>query len=312
MRIEKDDFTGLRKINSSFYGFDKFISFDGPTDIYLRYMRDNTGISDAFDLLYLELENGQGSIVIRVCSSVAKYSGNTEYPHWSDNWPMIVDGERVSLNSSSIYSFERDYELKVYDLPIDIFNKLCNAKEIKFSLRGRNKKIEGVFSNEHQIIMKAFEQYCFGDENEGKKLLESVESSIIQNNNENQSENQIITNMSDEEKSTHEKKIIELLQNNKLSDANAYYASNFGCDSDIAKKNVIEIANKNGLFSVILKQRKRNQRVALLFYIPILCLLIYTGFIPIHPDSIFNILGPLLTLVFIILVIRAIVIQFKK
>ena len=160
--------------------------------------------------------------------------------------------------------------------------------------------------------MKAFEQYCFGDENEGKKLLESVESSIIQNNSENQSENQITTNMSDEEKSTHEKKIIELLQNNKLSDANAYYASNFGCDSDIAKKKVIEIANKNGLFSVILKQKKRNQRVALLFYIPILCLLIYTGFIPIHPDSIFNILGPLLTLVFIILVIRAIVIQFKK
>jgi hypothetical protein len=312
MRIEKDDFTGLRKINSSFYGFDKFISFDGPSDIYLRYMRDKTGISDAFDLLYLELENGQGSIVIRVCSSVAKFSGNTEYPNWGDSWPMIVDGERVSLSSSSINSFERDYELKVYDLPIDVFNKLCNAKEIKFSLRGRNKKIEGVFSSEHQTVMKAFEQYCFGDENEGKKLLESVESIVIQNNNENPSENQIIKNMSDEEKSTHEKKIIELLQNNKVSDANAYYASNFGCDSDAAKKNVIEIANKNGLYSVILKLKKRNQRMALLLYVPIFGFLCYTGTIPMPRDSSWQYFMPILCLIFFVLIIRAIITQFKK
>jgi len=40
--IEKDDFTGLRKINSSFYGLYKFLPWP------------DLSISDAFDLLYLE------------------------------------------------------------------------------------------------------------------------------------------------------------------------------------------------------------------------------------------------------------------
>ena len=177
--IEKDDFTGLRKINSEFYGLTKFISFDGPSDIYIKYMLNNTGISDAFDLLYLESESGQGNMLIRVCSAVGEHSGNTEWPNWDDSWPMLVDGERVSLESSSTNTFEDNYELKVYDLPIDVFSKLINAKEIKFSLRGRNNKIEGTLMETHQVIFKAFEQYCFGDESEGKKLIESTKKKTV-------------------------------------------------------------------------------------------------------------------------------------
>lgn len=283
--IEKDDFTGLKKINSAFYGLKAFMSFDGPSDIYLRYMRDKTGISDAFDLLYLETENGQGNVCVRVCSSVAKFSGNQDWPHWNDEWPMIIDGERLSLSSTSTNSFETDYELKVYNLPIDIFSKICNGKEVKFSLRGRNNKIEGVFTSQHITLFKAFEQYCFGDENEGKKLLESIGSFVNNTNNQNQGDtttyscysckaNNIVPNswdsfkchnckkdntivrpkeLSDEERTNHENKVVDLIKENKIEDAIKYYASNFGFTEDASKVKVKELAEKNGMASVYKK-----------------------------------------------------------
>lgn len=291
--IEKDDFTGLRKINSSFYGLNLFLAFQGPSDIYLRYMRDKTGVSDAFDLIYLERENGQGNIALRVCSSVAKYSGNNEWPRWEDSWPMIIDGERISLTSTTLNSIETNYELKIYELPIDIFSKICNAKEIKFSLRGRNKKIEGVFTQQHLTLFKAFEQYCFGDENEGKKLLESIGSIILDKNDPNHNNksyncyscksanlvpgnwdefncqkcgksNRIIRpkNLSDEEKSKHEKRAIELISNKKMDDAVKYYADNLGLTNKGSLEKIKEFAEKNGYKSVyknyINRKPKRN------------------------------------------------------
>jgi hypothetical protein len=288
--IEKDDFTGLKKINSAFYGLKAFMSFDGPSDIYLRYMRDKTGISDAFDLLYLETENGQGNVCVRVCSSVAKFSGNQDWPHWNDEWPMIIDGERLSLSSTSTNSFETDYELKVYNLPIDIFSKICNGKEVKFSLRGRNNKIEGVFTSQHITLFKAFEQYCFGDENQGKKLLESIGSFVNNTNNQNQGDttiyscysckaNNIVPNswvsfnchnckkdntivkpkeLSDEERTNHENKVVDLIKAQKIEDAIKYYASNFGFPEDVSKIEVKILAEKNGMASVY-KKYDNNQ-----------------------------------------------------
>jgi hypothetical protein len=300
--IEKDNFTGLRKINSSFYGLNSFISFEGPSDIYLRYMRDKTGISDAFDLLYLESENGQGIIAMRVCSSVAKYSGNTNWPHWEDSWPMIVDGERISLNSSSINTFETDFELKVYNIPIDVFNKICNANEIKFSLRGRNKKIEGVLLQQHQILFKSFEQYCFGDENEGKKLLESIGTVAVDKNDPNQQNanyscyncktnnstpkslntfncvkcgktNTIIKpkTLTGEEEKLHESKAVDLISNKKVNDAIIYVASNFGLTNRDSLEKIKEFAEKNGLNSEIKnfvnKKPRKNLLIGLIIFL---------------------------------------------
>jgi hypothetical protein len=44
---------------------------------------------------------------------------------------MIIDGDRVGLTSTSINSFETNYELKVYDLPVDIFSKICKYNDWK-------------------------------------------------------------------------------------------------------------------------------------------------------------------------------------
>jgi hypothetical protein len=293
LTIEKDDFTGLKKINSAFYGLKAFMSFDGPSDIYLRYMRDKTGISDAFDLLYLETENGQGNVCIRVCSSVAKFSGNQEWPHWNDEWPMIVDGERLSLTSTSINSFETDYELKVYNLPIDIFAKICNANEVKFSLRGRNNKIEGAFTAQHLTLFKAFEQYCFGDENEGKKLLDSIGSFVSNSDSSNvQSQgdtttyscysckaNNIVPNnwesfnchnckkdntiikpkdLTEEERNKHESKVIDLIKEKKIEDAIKYFGKNFGYTENASKLKVKELAEINGLASIYKKYENKQ------------------------------------------------------
>jgi hypothetical protein len=232
--IEKDDFTGLRKINTKFLGLKKFIEFDGPNDVTLRYMTDKTGISDVFDLLYLETENGQGNIVIRICSTVdtGKYSVgslNSEWPRWEDNWPMIIDGERASLTSSSSNTIESNYELKVYDLPIDTFNKLCNANEIKFSLRGRNNKIEGVFSSQHQTLFKAFEQYCFGDESEGKKMLQG---------------NTVKSILNDGDKNLLDQKIIDLCKSGNKISAVSYYKEQSGCSLAEAKEYVENLVSQ--------------------------------------------------------------------
>jgi hypothetical protein len=248
---EKDDFTGLRKINSNFFGLSDFLTFSGPTEIYIDFLsKQNSGIKsdviDAIDLMYIEHENGQGNIIIRVVSALGKYLRNSEWPHWDDNWPMIIDGERINISSSSTNSFETSYELKVYDLPVDVFNKICNAKEVKYSLRGRNSKVEGVFSNKHQEVFKAFEQYCFGDEMEAGKKINEINKDLPASREEENNIAISIKQLSPEEIEKHENKTVELIKEKKVSDAVKYYSANFGGSDEHSKLKIKELSEKNG------------------------------------------------------------------
>lgn len=314
---EKDDFTGLRKINSNFFGLSDFLTFSGPTEIYIDFLsKQNSGIKsdviDAIDLMYIEHENGQGNIIIRVVSALGKYLRNSEWPHWDDNWPMIIDGERINISSSSTNSFETSYELKVYDLPVDVFNKICNAKEVKYSLRGRNSKVEGVFSNKHQEVFKAFEQYCFGDEAEASKKINEINkdlpaSRVAENDNAIP-----VKQLSPEEIEKYENKTIELIKEKKVSDAIKYYAANFGESQENSEVKVKELAEKNGLASIILANTKKKALLGLLFYIPIFAYLIYLGSLPPSKVPIPLLLWIVLIIIFGILTIRAIIKLFKK
>ena len=308
---EKDEFTGLRTIRTKLIGLTKFQLFSGSIEFYLLGQSHN--IFDSIELIYLEQEDGQGIVTIRVLSLVGTL-GYSEWPHWNDSFPFIIDGERISLNSEIKNTFESRHEIKLYDLPVDIFSKICNANEVKFSLRGKNARVEGVFTEEHIKIFKAFEQYCFGDETEANRIIIEIIQNLKVSNADTADDSETQTKqLSQEEIEEVEKKVVDLLKVNKISDANFLYSSNLGCDIETAKNKVIEIANKNGLYSAILKQLKKNQVIALCFYVPILSLLIYSASIPIPPGySIFEILGPLSTLIFLILVIRSIVILFKK
>lgn len=314
---EKDDFTGLRKINSNFFGLSDFLIFSGPTEIYIDFLsKQNSGIKsdviDAIDLMYIEHENGQGNIIIRVVSALGKYLRNSEWPHWDDNWPMIIDGERINISSSSTNSFETSYELKVYDLPVDVFNKICNAKEVKYSLRGRNSKVEGVFSNKHQEVFKAFEQYCFGDEAEASKKINEINkdlpaSRVAENDNAIP-----VKQLSPEEIEKYENKTIELIKEKKVSDAIKYYAANFGESQENSEVKVKELAEKNGLASIILANTKKKALLGLLFYIPIFAYLIYLGSLPPSKVPIPLLVWIVLIIIFGILTIRAIIKLFKK
>lgn len=291
--IEKDDFTGLKKITSKLIGLSNFKIFDSIISMQLDKLNDGFGVKkgiNAFDLVYVEAENGQGTMAIRILSSLA---GRNEWPNWNDEWPFIIDGERASLNSNIVNNFETYSELKIYELPIDVLSKISNANEVKFSLRGENDKVEGAFVNQHLLIFKSFEQYCFGDENEGKKILESIDSIISNTNDENKNAldnqsqgdtttyscysckaNNIVPNswesfschsckkdnsiikpkeLTDEERNKHESKVVDLIKDKKIDDAIKYYASNFGFTEADSKAKVKELAEKNGMASVYKK-----------------------------------------------------------
>jgi hypothetical protein len=127
---------------------------------------------NGFDLIYIEGEDGQGAISIRVYSMLFE---DCQWPNWSDQWPMIVDGNRISLTSNHISEHPVDLEFKVYDLPVDVFSNIANATEIKYSLRGKSDKIEGALSGAYIKVFQAFEKLCFGDEKEGLTIFESLE-----------------------------------------------------------------------------------------------------------------------------------------
>ena len=253
--IEKDEFTGLKKISTKFINFSKFKIYDSMFAMTMDRINVASVFYDlnAFDLLYAEAEDGQGAMYIRIYTLLSE---RNNFPRWDDIWPFIIDGEKTSLQSSLAAQYETHHEFKIYNLPIDMLTKISNAKEVKYSLRGENKKVEGVFSNEHLLIFKAFEEYCFGNEADGGKILDSINSAFLSEKEEEEEsttykDNKIITpkELSDEERLTHDKKVLELIENKKIGDAITYYAANFGFSEADSKLRVKEIADKNGFGS---------------------------------------------------------------
>lgn len=198
--IEKDEFTGLKKIHTPIFNLDAFNVFSDLSvmrssqkirkldfkmthdELSLRIQLGHNVDSEikkldsknlnGFDLIYIEGEDGQGAISIRVYSMLFE---DCQWPNWSDQWPMIVDGNRISLTSNHISEYPVDLEFKVYDLPVDVLSNIANATEIKYSLRGKSDKIEGALSGAYIKVLQAFEKLCFGDEKEGLTIFESLE-----------------------------------------------------------------------------------------------------------------------------------------
>lgn len=198
--IEKDEFTGLKKIHTPIFNLVEFNVFSDLSvmrssqkirkldfkmthdELSLRIQLGHNVDSEikkldsknlnGFDLIYIEGEDGQGAISIRVYSMLFE---DCQWPNWSDQWPMIVDGNRISLTSNHISEYPVDLEFKVYDLPVDVLSNIANATEIKYSLRGKSDKIEGALSGAYIKVLQAFEKLCFGDEKEGLTIFESLE-----------------------------------------------------------------------------------------------------------------------------------------
>ncbi|MFN5147623.1 MAG: hypothetical protein ACK5EK_01315 [Flavobacteriia bacterium] len=269
--IEKDEFTGFKKIFSPNIGLRSSMGYQVGT----------IGQDDFFELLYLEGENGQGALVIRIHSYISNHSINKEWPHWDDNFFLIIDGERQILSSKVSNSFETKSEMKIYDLPMDVFGKICNAREVKYSLRGKHSNIEGVFSDIQLSVFKGFEKYCFGDENEGKEIFDSIPNiaetwtcfsckteNVVPSNSDSFNcricgkANSITrpSNASDEEKM---EQVLLLLKDNKVSDAIKYYAFNYGVTEQEANKKIKTLAEENGHGETYKKHERKNGIIAL-------------------------------------------------
>jgi hypothetical protein len=324
--IEKDEFTGLKKISSPTSGLRHSFEYKGQ----------NISQDDFIELMYIEAESGRGSLIIRVHSYISKNSINKEWPHWNDSWPFIIDGERCVLSSETINTFDTTSEMKIYNLPLDVFNKFINAKEIKYSLRGKKTTVEGKFSTIHLKIFKAFEQYCFGDLENGKTILNSIEETErnskiwtcyncnIENtvqNNVDSFECRLCNNLnsitrpktiSNEDKIKFETKVIELVKENKVDDAIKFYATNFGYSEENASVKVKELSEKNGLKNIIISSNRKKTIIGLIFYIPIFIYLCYLGGLPERKSPIPIFLWGILILIFGVLTLRSIIRLFKK
>jgi hypothetical protein len=161
-------------------------------------------------------------------------------------------------------------------------------------LRGKSGKIEGDFNGPYIKVFQAFEQVCFGEENEGIKLFNSLElddkkyKGVFNKENQEESktyscysckannlvpdswdsfnchnckkDNTIIRpkNLSDEEKLNHENKVFDLIKEKKIKDAIKYYATNFGFTEEVSKLKVKEIAEIKGLGSNYKKYETKN------------------------------------------------------
>ncbi len=383
--IEKDDFTGFKKIQTPIFNLEEFNIFSDiralrlsqkmrKLDFKMRYdelsLRIKLGHNvdseiekldsknlNGFDLIYFEGEDGQGAISIRVYSMLFE---DCKWPNWSDQWPMIVDGNRISLTSNHISEHPVDLEFKVYDLPVDVFSNIANATEIKYSLRGKSEKIEGSLSGAYIKVFQAFEKLCFGDEKEGLTIFESLEleknkykgfldkfadgdvekSSEVNNKEEtstyecfNCKANNIVPNnwdsfkchnckkdneitrpkdLSDEERNNHENRVVELIKEKKIEDAIKYYGTNFGFTDDSSKLKVKNLAEKNGLASIITSHNRKKVIIGLMFYTPVFAYLCYLGGLPSHKVNMHEGLWFILILTFGTLTIRSIIKLFKK
>ena len=114
--IEKDDFTGFRTINTGLVDLKKFKTYSSTSAMQLDGLLGGLGTDhsrDAFDLVYVEAEDGQGGCFIKIVSYIKESAG---WPHWDDNWLMIVDGNRISLNSTVVNTFGSYEESKLLTL----------------------------------------------------------------------------------------------------------------------------------------------------------------------------------------------------
>lgn len=334
LTIEKDEFTGLRKIYTPIFNLEEFSVF-GDLDVMRTFQKLRRGemkikhhelslriklghdVSEeiknldskdltGFDLFYVENEDGQGILSIRVYSMLFE---DCTWPNWMDEWPWIVDGNRIPIKSNHIAETLTDLEFKVYDLPIDVFSKISDAKEIKYSLRGKSAKIEGVLNSSYIKIFKAFEELCFKDENEGKKLFHSLDleknkydwslnkqplvdsttyscysckaNNLVPNNWDSFSchkckkDNTIIRpkNLSDKEKSDYENLVIDLIKDNNVKDAISAYANNFGFTEENSFNKVKALAEKSGYASNFNSYANRKKRGCIMILVYLLVFL---------------------------------------
>jgi len=165
-----DEFTGVKSFNSTFFTLQGFYVFNENLN---NAFEANSAL---FSLQYAEDEAGRGNVSI-IVMSIFKKPKQHKFAD-SHNWQnlfFIADGERFSLSEvKDSHWYDNISESVIYNLPINVLQKIGNAKSVKYSLRGEKITEEGILLNDHIQIFKAFETSCFIDKVEGNNIIKEI------------------------------------------------------------------------------------------------------------------------------------------
>jgi hypothetical protein len=170
-----DEFTGETIVMTGLVGLVRFKDFETSSVIALKPMDQNIFFSLIYSGIDNDYKDGLYTFDIHMIMDADRYPNLV--PHWKNEWPLIVDGERVILEVLQVG--ERNGENVNYKFNFETLQKLSNAKEIKYSLRGINTTVNGTFDPRHIDLFKAFLSYCTLKQKEGEEIL----SKIIYSNN---------------------------------------------------------------------------------------------------------------------------------
>lgn len=285
INVKKDDFTGIKSISTSFIGLKSFQSFGLGNAFYfelatmqkemisldlrqikaeiqihgqaqaatLRRLEETKNFDfSVFNLFYGELESGQGLMTLGVLS----YKTD-DYFSLDQSLPLIIDGERLMLNAENSATIEISHEFMAYKLPVDIFHKICYGNEVRFRVSGKGQNIEGVFPKHIIQMFKAFEQNCFGDEAQGKSLLEEINKTAVVESANLSSSNQ--PSLTSEEIEKCQKDVVKLIFEEKVVDAFSLVENIYKCSHEDAKKIVKGIATKHSNKTHNIYKKYENQ-----------------------------------------------------
>jgi hypothetical protein len=160
---------------TSLIRFLKFKSFDDE-EVFQNYCISLPSLpeSQAFRLFYSESDDGEGYIKFFLYH-YTQNSKKSDRTKSNDDLNFLVDGQKVSLEYVDT-EFATDQIVEdYYILTIDVLMLISKAEKVKYSFRGVNGGIvEGYFTRHHIEAFKAFQEICFGNESEGRRIVSSV------------------------------------------------------------------------------------------------------------------------------------------
>ncbi|MFM7767984.1 MAG: hypothetical protein ACKO9S_09025, partial [Bacteroidota bacterium] len=131
---------------------------------------------DAFSLICLKSDLKGADISFEV-KSIRK--NIHALPSWEDRLFLIVDDKReelVAKNGRELTNTGTYHgEKMAYQIPLNLMNDIGDAQKVRFSFRREKNKLEnGVFSEEHLLLFKAFSRFCMGLDKEGEEILKKL------------------------------------------------------------------------------------------------------------------------------------------
>lgn len=255
-----DEFKQLSKIETRFIGLQDFAVFYAPDLLPVEFYTGQTKSRDAFNLMYIESKGLTGVLSMRIYTPELLRENKTGECH-----KLIIEADsEVFILRSSGQLIDKQQTLTVFDLPLNLTSKLKNASIANMKIGFSNETIVCQLSQEHLIIFKAFEEYCFGSMDTAATQIKGIEKiGLYDFNNEDSISRKVL-----------ETKAITLLHIDKIAEAREVYQKELKLSVLDSLNAIKEIMNKMGK-SETLKRHDSQENKSALVFIVFLAILIY-------------------------------------